>query len=542
MSTVQNERDVIMAASIQRLNSQQPHDITLSGRGVSVNVNNLTKPTTGPSGWTADAFSQQNSTQTAYCSALPAFNNKEVVFGLNQDPATDTGFGSIDYAWHLHSDGTISILESGTVISLGGGTAGSPGGGSTTPTPSGPVVLDYYGSSFVAGYNGATGGGTVPLPVPEYVDSRTNNLTVHNYGVNSSSTVRALNGTNGSHPAWSLQMENTTANWVIIQYLFNDHFDITPTQFRFNLRQMYNEAVSSGKQVIFQTDHYVDPLQGNPEASGHLQAMLDEAASLGIQCINTWAYTKSLWASSVRTYLPDGYHPTQSAYNTIGEYVTNQLLTFILGITGVGGTPPANPYPQTGVIAYWGTSLTLGLDAGFNQGFIPPTTTFDNDLNNFTVSNEGVSDNTTTRTLNGTDSIHTPLGTWLDLHPFHYFICELGLNDEYIDGGISVDQYGINLEAIVDLVRAAGQIIIFETCNETAFEARLAPYRTKMMNIATLMSVPVIDQFTYLRNYGLANGLQLLDMFPNGYHPTQEVYTLKGHYAATRFKEIIGAN
>lgn len=550
MSTVQNERDVILEGAIQRLDVSPASDISLTGRGVEVAGNVLSKPASSLPAWDADAYSNQNSTASAFASATAATNDGELVFGLNQDPKSGTGYASIDYGWRLHADGTVSIVESGQEISLQGTITGNVGGGTgagtggTTTTP--PVTLGYYGSSFVAGYNGSD---FVATPVPEYVDSRTNNLAVTNYGVNSSNTTKAINGTNGVQPPWAQQMANTSDQWIIIEYGLSDSYDLTVDAWRTNLRQMYNDAVNTGKQVIFQTIHYVDTVAvGDPEASGHIQGMRDEAAVLGIHLIDTWAYTKPLWQPSIRTYVPDGYHPNQGAYNTIGEYVTNQLLTFMVGVTSVDagtgtgtGTGTASGYPQSGTVVYWGDSMVLGLDANFNTGYIPPVTTFDDDLANFTASNEGVTDNTTTRTLNGTDTAHTALDTWLASHPCTYFICSLGYNDNYIDGGITPDQTRINLEAIIDKIRAAGAIAILETFNETDHEAGVSPHRDAIHTAATNKNVPIIDQYQYLYDYRIANNLGVYDMYPNGYHPTQAVYTMKGHYAATRFKQIIGA-
>jgi lysophospholipase L1-like esterase len=565
MAQVQNERDIILESAIERVTNQRPSDIVITGRGVIVNGNTLSKPTTSSVGWDADAYSNQNSTASAFATASAAATNKDVVFGLNQDPATDKTKDSIDYGFHLHADGTFSIIEAGKEIAIAGTTTGNTGGGQTGGTTGGttlvPTTLHYYGSSFVYGYDGAQGGGRVATPVPEYVQSRITPLTVVNMGVDSSSTSKALAGTNGVQPQWSTQMANTTCDWIIIEYGLNDSFDITPLQFRANLNQMYRDAVATGKKVIFQTVHFISPDIGDPEGSGHIQAMRDEAAALGIHCIDNWAYTKPLWQGDPYSHTPDGYHPNQASYLVIGEFTVNQVLTFMPNVisssgagqgggnvqtgggTGAagGGTSNTSGYPQSGTIAYWGDEIIFGLDENYSRVATSPVVTFDNDLNNFTVSNEGVSDQTTTRVLNGTDTQHSDIVSWINAHPFTYMIFETGLWDHFIDGGIDVNTYGTNLSTIVDDVRAAGTIIIFETWNETDIEAQCAPFRQKMRDVAAAKKVPIIDQYTYLYNYRINNGIDLYTMYPNGQHPSQAVYDMKGHYAATAFKQIIGA-
>lgn len=558
MADIQNDRDKLLQAATQRMADINSQAVTLIGRNVNVVANSLIK--TAPAAWDGDGYSVQSYEGAAYASGTVPNNTGELAFGLNTDPESDLTQNSLDYAWHLHADGTMSIIESGNEITIGGGTipggsggsggtggTGSTGGGTSdppppTPAPSTTPILYYYGDGYTAGFDGSA---YVTTPVPEYVDGHTGNLTVTNEGVVGNTTTRALDGTDGQHASWATQMANSDATWVIIALGFNDAASLTTTAYRSNLRSLYDIAVAAGKSVIFQTVHYVDPaLFADREA--YVDAMKAEATAIGIDCFDLWTYTETQFTGDIRTWLPDGKYPTQTSYNIISSWLTDQIVATIPDVTGAGGGETgggggAPSYPQSGTIAYWGDEVIFGLDGSYNNVATPPTVTFDNDLSNFTVTNEGVSDNTTTRCLAGTDTLHTALTTWLAAHARTYFICQLGMWDHYIDSGITTTQYQTNLEDIVDAVRAAGQIIIFETFNETNIEGTVAPYRAVMNSVATAKSVPVIDQFTYLYNYRIANGLSVADMFPNGYHPTQAVYTMKGHYGATRFKEIIGA-
>jgi uncharacterized protein (TIGR02217 family) len=216
------------------------------------------------------------------------------------------------------------------------------GGSGTGGTGGGVPVLDYYGASFVYGYDGAAGGGRVAVPVPLYLDTNTYGLIVNNRGVNSSSTTKALDGTNGVHPPWAQQMANTVADWIIIEYGLDDSFEISTTQFRANLRQMHSDAVATGKKVIFQTNHKIDPTFA--DISAYVQAMKDEAASLGIPCTDGWTFTQTAFTGDILTWVPDRYHPNQAGYNVIGSKVVDDIVAIIPGVSKVTSSSGAMPY------------------------------------------------------------------------------------------------------------------------------------------------------------------------------------------------------
>lgn len=560
MSHVKNERDVILENAIQRIETQAPKDVSLSGRGVVLEINTITKET-GQEGWNAEAFSLQNSTGSAYVSATAPQANKELVFGLNEDPGTNSGHNTLDFAWHLHANGTISIVENGQMINFSGGAATNPGGteGEDTTTPdtgadSGSPpnkIIHWYGDSFTWGWDGSTGA-RVSVPVPQYVDGRTNGADITNFGVNSATLGDALAGSNVNYPPWANQMDVTTSDWVVIAFMYNDAWKVTTQTYRDQLRRMYTLAKDNGKTVVFQTCHYTDPALG--DISSYVNAMKAEAVALGIRCIDVYSYTKEQFTGNIRDWVPDGYHPTQTAYNIIGEFLVNQFLSFMPGLTaagtggGVGGggdplpPPPATDiFPQSGTIAYFGESVTYGMRpefAGRSPNQIPSK--FDDDLSNFTVANEGVTDKTTARILNG-DYVHPPLDTWLQTNKPTYLILQIGIYEHHIDGGTSASVFKSNLEQIVDRVRAAGIVIIFQTSHETSIEAKIGQYRAAFDEVAEAKDVPKINLFDYSYNYRTSRGLTIMDMCPDGVHPSDATYVLYGAYCADSFKRKIGA-
>jgi beta-glucanase (GH16 family) len=186
------------------------------------------------------------------------------------------------------------------------------------------ATIDWYGDSFVYGYDGGQGGGRVPVPVPAGVQALLPGHTIRNEGVNSNDTTKALAGTDGVHPAWATQMANTNATVVIIALCFNDANAISTSQYQTNLNTMYTQAVAAGKTVVFETCHQVDPSKGNP--ANHAGIMRNLASSLGVGCIDLYQWSAVYFTQTPITfYVPDGYHPNQTTYNMISQYCARIL-------------------------------------------------------------------------------------------------------------------------------------------------------------------------------------------------------------------------
>lgn len=87
--------------------------LTLSG----VSQTGLTLKKLGATGnWDAQAYSNQSFASGAYVAARPGQTNMAIMFGLNEDPTTDASYLSLDHAWYIEDDGTLSIYENGAQV------------------------------------------------------------------------------------------------------------------------------------------------------------------------------------------------------------------------------------------------------------------------------------------------------------------------------------------------------------------------------------------------------------------------------------------
>lgn len=94
-------------------------DITLTGQGVTISGNTITK-TSGGAAWNADCNSLESFTGGAFASARAGASGVELMFGLNGDPATASNEKYLDFVVYLRSDGAILIFENNAHVATGG--------------------------------------------------------------------------------------------------------------------------------------------------------------------------------------------------------------------------------------------------------------------------------------------------------------------------------------------------------------------------------------------------------------------------------------
>lgn len=97
------------------------------------------------------------------------------------------------------------------------------------------------------------------------------------------------------------------------------------------------------------------------------------------------------------------------------------------------------------------------------------------------------------------------------------------------------DQYAACLNDLARIARAAGKIVVFETPNPVSASG-LEVYAQRMRSLASQQGIPLIDQHTYLT--GVLAGRDPSALMPDGTHPDQPTYRLKGQYAAAEFQKI----
>ena len=93
--------------------------LNLASRGALTVSGNTASKTGSDGNWDADVYSLDGYTGGAFASACVPTTRQHVMFGLNTDPLTDSGYMSLDYAWYPQTGGNLSIYESATNVQSG---------------------------------------------------------------------------------------------------------------------------------------------------------------------------------------------------------------------------------------------------------------------------------------------------------------------------------------------------------------------------------------------------------------------------------------
>lgn len=84
-------------------------NLTLVPRGVTLEGNSITKPSTAASAWDADAYSRNSHTGGIWFTCMVGTLGYAMM-GLNDDPATNSHFNTIDFSMETIPDGTLLAL------------------------------------------------------------------------------------------------------------------------------------------------------------------------------------------------------------------------------------------------------------------------------------------------------------------------------------------------------------------------------------------------------------------------------------------------
>ncbi|MDQ9169237.1 SGNH/GDSL hydrolase family protein [Oxalobacteraceae bacterium R-40] len=190
---------------------------------------------------------------------------------------------------------------------------------------------------------------------------------------------------------------------------------------------------------------------------------------------------------------------------------------------------------QALTIDYYGDSTIWGYESGTGARVATPApAAFAAALptpSRHTVRNEGVNSTDACQLLNGQDGQHPAWDTQMASSNADIVIINHAINDQW---RMSVDQYKSCLTSLAVKAKAHGKKIVFETPNPTLND--MSAYMNAMKAVAAQQGVPVIDQYSYLLNY--LDGKSPYTICPDGLHPTDEVYVLKGKYAAKVFASL----
>jgi lysophospholipase L1-like esterase len=183
----------------------------------------------------------------------------------------------------------------------------------------------------------------------------------------------------------------------------------------------------------------------------------------------------------------------------------------------------------------------VGVDGanGGGQVATPEPLVFDQSLQTtlkHSVTNQGVSSTTCVQLLNGTDGVHPDWATQLANTKANVVIVNHGINDSFSPNE-TVDQYKSCLNSLITTAKAKGKKIVLETPNPAKNSGSgttgLDVYVAGMREVASSTGVPLIDQYKMLTDY--LNGRPVTTICPDGLHPTQDIYTMKGQFAAKTF-------
>src|SRR3569833_2257678 len=197
-------------------------------------------------------------------------------------------------------------------------------------------------------------------------------------------------------------------------------------------------------------------------------------------------------------------------------------------------TVSASTAPQ--VIEYYGDSTIWGYGSGTGVRVATPApAAFAAALpasGNYDVRNEGVNGSTACKLLNGADTRHPAWSQQMANSAASIVIMNFAINDEWQD---DLTTYKSCLTQLARQAKSYGKKVIFETPNPTRDSGPygLDVYVNAMKSVAVQERLPVIDLYQYLTNY--LNGQSPLSICPDGLHPTDAVYVMKGKYAASAF-------
>ena len=148
------------------------------------------------------------------------------------------------------------------------------------------------------------------------------------------------------------------------------------------------------------------------------------------------------------------------------------------------------------------------------------------------VRNEGVSGTTACSLLNG-DGKHAEWAQQMAASTATVVIINHAINDAKPDTGESLGAYKTCLLSLIQIAKNKGKRVILETPNPVSGFSGLENYVAAMKEIAAQETVSVIDQYKYLTDY--LNGRDPSEITPDGLHPTDEVYIMKGKHAENVF-------
>lgn len=218
-------------------------------------------------------------------------------------------------------------------------------------------------------------------------------------------------------------------------------------------------------------------------------------------------------ASPTPTPAQDVSTPTQNASTAVSAGIDYYGDSTIWGYKSGVGTQVQNTAPAI-------------FEAALKQYHLPAE---------YTVKNEGVSNSTACQLLEGADGRHPAWDAQMANSAARIVIINFAINDEWKE---TLVQYADCLTSLAQIAKSQGKEVIFETPNPTRDSGAegLDIVVDAMRKVAAAQGAPVIDQYAYLTGYLAGAGIETI--CPDGVHPTEAVYRMKGEYAAEIFAAL----
>lgn len=156
-------------------------------------------------------------------------------------------------------------------------------------------------------------------------------VQVSNQGVSGTTATQLLNGTDGVHPDWRTQMQNSKAQIIAINHMINDAYEQQETaqQYGNSLTELVQIAQYYGKTVVLEepAPTCADPVKYATQEQ-FVGVMEWVASNLNVNIVTEDAFIKTI--GNWQSHEPDCIHPDAYLYQIIGDR-ENSVISPIVG-------------------------------------------------------------------------------------------------------------------------------------------------------------------------------------------------------------------
>jgi len=192
--------------------------------------------------------------------------------------------------------------------------------------------------------------------------------------------------------------------------------------------------------------------------------------------------------------------------------------------------------PKARRLDYFGDSTVIGALTSNTDSTQPPPSWVS--LPGFTVVNRGLRGDSTQYLLD----YHSSRNGWAGMlkdSPADTVVINHAINDR--NALVSISAYKANLNEIADLASLHKKRLIFETPNPISYTVSgalpISDYAQAMREVATARGLALIDQYAYMT--GLIGSQPITGFMPDGVHPNDYTYRLKGEFASRELFKIL---